>query len=120
MTDDARILVLTLVFLYKLQCTRECYLIDIAVYFLFTHTKTVVRYGESLFFLVYLNVDPVIAVGGRLVQGHQSLHLGHGVASVGDKLTEEYLLVGIQPSLNYREYMLGFDGNTAFFLFVHH
>ena len=57
MTDNLVFICFVLVFLQEIRCTGEGNLVNIFLYFVGSHTKTVVSKGESFFFRIYHNLD---------------------------------------------------------------
>ena len=121
-TDDAvlrrvGLAVLSLVLLDEVERAGERYLADVLSDLFLGHADAVIRDGEGARRLVDRYGYPVLLVLEPLdlAEGGKTLQLRDSVTGVRDYLAEENLLLRVQPLLDYREYMLDLDGNSAFF-----
>ena len=81
----------------------------------FTSIRACLLYTSGFFFRVHDHADAVLVAFriGVLADEGQLFQLGDGVAAVGHQLTEENVVIGIQPFFNNRKNIFAVDGKTS-------
>ena len=92
---------LVLIFLQELCCAGKCDLGNILLHLVSGHTKTIIDKLQRLFLRVDLHLDRRLIVVRKLVLTHhiQLFQLGDRVASIGNHLTDENIMIRINPFL---------------------
>ena len=111
MTDDLVFICLVLIFCQEILCTGKCDLVDILFHFLGGHTDTIILDGDGLVLGIDGNLNLILRILRLLVLAHQRqlFQLRDRVASIGNQLTIENIMIGIKPFLNDRENILAVD-----------
>ena len=111
MSDHIVFCRLVLIFLKELRRTGESDLRDIFLHFVRSHTKTVIDELHRLLFRINNDLDLRLISLRELVLAHhiQLLQLCDRIASVGDHLADEDIMVRIYPLLYNRKYIFTVD-----------
>ena len=117
MTDDAGILLgFFLVFCQKFLCARKCNLGDVTLDLVLGHTDTVIRNDQLLFIVV--DGDNHLRLIAFLFRcfpdAAQAFQLFDCVTAVGNNLSQENILIRIQPLLNNWKYVFGINTDLSF------
>ena len=116
MTDNSRIaLALFLIFGEEFLCSGEGNLGDVALYLIFGHADAVIRDNQLLFFRVdgHNDLRLIALLFGSLTDSAQALEFLDGIASVGNNLSEEDVLVRIEPLLYNWKHIFGIDADLS-------
>ena len=115
--DDLILVGLVLVFCQEIGGAGESDLVDILLHLVSGHTKAVVAESQRLLLRVNNDVYFRFVFVRELVLAHhlQLLQLGDGVAAVGNELTEEDIVIRIEPLLDDRENIFTVNGKTSMF-----
>ena len=111
MTDDLVFVCLVLIFCQEILCTGKCDLVNVLFHFLGSHTDTIILDGDRLVLGINGNLNLILRLPRLLILAHQRqlFQLRDRVASVGNQLTIENIMIGIKPFLNDRENILAVD-----------
>ena len=113
--DDLVIVGLVLILLQESGRAGEGDLVDIFLHLFGGHAKSGVDEFQGFLFRVHDHADAVLVAFriGVLADEGQLFQLGDGVAAVGHQLTEENVVIGIQPFFNNRKNIFAVDGKTS-------
>ena len=119
-SDDLILIGLVLILRQEIRSPGKCDLVDVFFHFLRGHAKTVIDEFQSLLIRIYQNLHlRFIFIRKSILSHHvQLLQLGDGIASIGDQLTEENIMIGIKPLLDNRKNIVAVDRKISMF-FVH-
>ena len=109
-TDNVALLLVALEVLHELRRTGERHLVDVTADFISGHADAGIGNGDGLFVLVDGDQHAHVLLGAVL-----HAELGDRVAGVGHHLTQEDILIGIQPALDDRHNVLRVDGYGTLF-----
>ena len=118
MTDDLVFVGLIFVLFQKLCSTGESDLCDVLFHLIRCHTETIIDKLHGLGLRIHNDLDLCLIIIRQLILAHhvQLFQLGDGIASVGDQLTHENIVIGIQPFFNDRKNIIAVDRQIAMFL----
>ena len=104
-----------LVFVEEVGNTRECYLVDVLVYFLFGHTDTAVADGQRSRLLVEFYVDGDVAhLAFKLSLVGKCLQFLRSVNGVRHHLAQEYFMVRVEKLFYHGEDVLCCNPDITF------
>ena len=105
MTNDLVGIALVLIFLNEIRSTGKCDLVDILFHFVGGHAQTVILESQSLLFRIHDDIHTSLITFRKRIFSHhvQFFQLGHGITAVGDQLSVENIVIGIQPLFNDRK-----------------
>ena len=111
MSDDLIFVSLIFIFLQKLCRTGKCDLSNIFFHLISGHTKTGINEFQCLLFRIHDHLDLVLVSFRECILTHnlQFFQFGNGITSIGNHLTEENVMVGVQPFLDDRENIVAID-----------
>ncbi len=113
MTDNGFCFVFVLV--YKLLCTGERDLVDIAIHLLSCHADTVIADGQGFLRFVEANAYAQVAqVALGFTHRRQGLQLLRRIYGVTDQLTQKDLVIAVQKFLDDGEYIVRRHANITF------
>ena len=107
MTDDLVFIGFVFILFEEILGTGEGDLVDVLLHLRLAHAQAVIGDGNGLLIRVYGNLYLIFHAFRLVILPHQLqlFQLGDGIAAVGNQLTIENIVVGIQPFLNDREYI---------------
>ena len=110
-TDHIVLCRLIFIFLKELRRTGKGDLCNVFFHFFRSHSKTVVNKLHRLLFRVDDDLNLRLIPFREFIFAHhvQFLQLSDRIASVGDHLADENVMIGIYPFFNNREYILTVD-----------
>ena len=109
-TDNVALLLVALEVLHELRRTGERHLVDVAADFIGRHADAGIGNGDGLLVLVDGDQHAHVLLGAEL-----HAELSDCVAGIGHHLTQEDILIGIQPALDDRHNVLRVDGYGTLF-----
>ena len=110
-TDDLVGIALILILLDEIGGAGESDLVDVLLHLICSHTQTVIHEGERLLIGIDNHIDLRLVPFRKSVLSHhiQLFQLGNCVAAVGDQLSVEDVVIGIQPLLDNRKNVFTVD-----------
>ena len=115
MTDDLVLAGLIFILVQEVDRTGKCDLVDVFFDLFLVHTDTVIDHADR--FLGRVDDDGylecLVVAEFRLAHHGELLQFGDRVTAVGDELTDEDVMVGIEPFLDDREDVFAADGKVS-------
>ena len=119
-TDDLVIVGLVFIFCQKSFRAGKRDVVDVLSDLVRCHADAVVGHSDRPVRGADNNIDPRLVVLGEGIVAHdvKLFKFGDGVASVGDQLSVENIVVAVQPLLDNGKHILAVNGQRSFFCHV--
>ena len=118
MSDDLLIICLVLVFLQEISCSGKCDLVNVLFHLICCHSQSIITDGNGFVFRTNLNFDLAFVIFRQICLSDQGKFLPfcNCIAAVADNLSQENVMVRIQPFFDNRKNIFRINSQITLFL----